>query len=108
MTVTIDESNLKTGLLGLVVALVEIIQELAERQAIRRMDGGNLSDAEIERLGDAFLQLDETILKIKEDNGLEDAVKTVRDGLDDLVDDLLEPFLDPELVESRGHLTDCR
>jgi transposase len=65
MTINIDEENLKEGLLGLVVALVEIIEEVLERQAIRRMEGGRLSDEEMERLGDALSELDEALEKIK-------------------------------------------
>ncbi len=56
MAINLDEDNLKDGLLGLVVALVEIIQELLERQALRRMESGCLSDAGIERLGEALYE----------------------------------------------------
>jgi len=95
MAVKIDEDNLKDGLLGLVVALVEIIQELLERQALRRMESGRLSDLEAERLGSALCELSEALEKIKADNGIEDAVETVRSGLDDIADDLVDRFLDP-------------
>ncbi len=89
MPINIDEGNLKQGLLGLVVALVEIIQEVLERQAIRRMEGGRLSDQEIERLGQALSDLKETLDNIKKDNDLDDAVKSVRDGLDQVADDMI-------------------
>lgn len=91
-----DEKNLKQGLLGLVVALVEIIQDLVERQAIRRIDGGRLDEDEIERLGKALIDLDEAIEKIKEDNDLEDVVDSVMGSLDDVADDLLNNFLNPK------------
>lgn len=96
MAINIDEENLKEGLLGLVVALVEIIEEVLERQAIRRMEGGRLSDEEMERLGDALCELDEALKKIKVDNGIEDAVKSVRDGLDDVAENIVDQFIDPE------------
>jgi hypothetical protein len=96
MTINIDEENLKEGLLGLVVALVEIIEEVLERQAIRRMEGGRLSDEEMERLGDALSELDEALEKIKVDNGIEDAVKSVRDGLDNVAENIVDQFIDPE------------
>ena len=96
MTINIDEENLKEGLLGLVVALVEIIEEVLERQAIRRMEGGRLSDLEMERLGDALSELDEALKKIKVDNGIEDAVKSVRDGLDNVAENIVDQFIDPE------------
>jgi Ser/Thr protein kinase RdoA (MazF antagonist) len=96
MAIHIDEENLKEGLLGLVVALVEIIEEVLERQAIRRMEGGRLSDEEMERLGDALAELDEALEKIKVDNGIEDAVKSVRDGLDNVAENIVDQFIDPE------------
>ena len=96
MTINIDEENLKEGLLGLLVALVEIIEEVLERQAIRRMEGGRLSDEEMERLGDALSELDEALEKIKVDNGIEDAVKSVRDGLDNVAENIVDQFIDPE------------
>ena len=96
MAIHIDEENLKEGLLGLVVALVEIIEEVLERQAIRRMEGGRLSDDEMERLGDALAELDEALEKIKVDNCIEDAVKSVRDGLDNVAENIIDQFIDPE------------
>lgn len=96
MAINIDEDNLKDGLLGLVVALVEIIEEVLERQAIRRMEGGRLSDEEMERLGDALCELDEALEKIKADNCIEDAVKSVREGLDKVAENIVDQFIDPE------------
>ena len=94
MPVKIDEGNLKQGLLGLVVALVEIIQEVLERQAIRRMEGGKLSDQEIERLGLALNDLKDALDNIKKDNDLDDAVESVRDGLDNITDDMIRNLID--------------
>lgn len=96
MALEVDEKNLKQGLLGLVVALVEIIQDLVERQAIRRIEGGRLDEDEIERLGKALIDLDEAIEKIKEDNDLEDVVNSVIGSLDDVAEDLLNNFLNPK------------
>ncbi|MDD4162279.1 MAG: gas vesicle protein K [Methanothrix sp.] len=96
MVINLDEKNLKNGLLGLVVALVEIVQELLERQAMRRIEGGSLSDAEVERLGQSLCELSESLEKIKTDNDIEDAVLSVRDGLDEAADELLEKFINPE------------
>ncbi|MHB8119119.1 MAG: gas vesicle protein K [Methanothrix sp.] len=96
MAINLDEGNLKEGLLGLVVALVEIIQELLERQALRRMESGSLSDCEIERLGEALSELTEALDKIKSDNNIEDAVQSVRSDLDLAAEDLIDKFLNPE------------
>ncbi|TRZ68908.1 MAG: gas vesicle protein K [Methanothrix sp.] len=96
MAIDVDEDNLKQGLLGLVVALVEIIQELLERQALRRIEGGRLNDEEIERLGESLYDLNVALDNIKRDNDLEDAVKSVRDGLDQVADDVIDKFVNPE------------
>ncbi|MFZ3166294.1 MAG: gas vesicle protein K [Candidatus Methanoperedens sp.] len=89
MSVNIDEGNIKQGLLGLVVALVEIIQEVLERQAVRRMEGGRLSDQEIERLGLALADLKVALENIKKDNDLNATVESVRGDLDKLTDDMI-------------------
>ncbi|HEY1563214.1 MAG TPA: gas vesicle protein GvpJ [Gaiellaceae bacterium] len=52
-----DESSLQRGLAQLVLLLVEILGELLERQAVRRMAAGSLDDADVEKLGAAFLAL---------------------------------------------------
>jgi len=102
MTISLDEGNLKEGLLGLVVALVEIIQELLERQALRRIEGGSLSDCEIERLGIALSELTEALDKIKADNNIIDAVQSVRDDLDLVAEDLIDKFLNPASWKDEG------
>ena len=56
----------------LVLILVELIRELLERQAIRRIEAGSLTDAEVERLGVTFMQLSEQVEMLKKEFGLED------------------------------------
>ena len=96
MVVDIDEKNLKHGVLGLVIALVEIIRDALNLQAIRRMDGGSLTEEEIERLGQALMDLDGAIEEIKQEQGIVESVKSVRDGLDEVVDDVLDRMINPE------------
>ena len=102
MAINLDEGNLKDGLLGLVVALVEIIQELLERQALRRMESGSLSDCEVERLGQALSELTEALDKIKSDNNIIDAVQSVRSDLDLAAEDLIDKFLNPASWNEEG------
>lgn len=45
----------------LVLALVEFLRKLMERQAIRRMEEDTLAEAEVERLGRALMRLEETV-----------------------------------------------
>lgn len=95
MPLKIDEKNLKKGVLGLVVALVEIITELLEKQALLRIEKDSLSDEEIERLGEALADLNEALEIIKADNNLEDTVESVRCGLDEVVDDVVDKLINP-------------
>ena len=96
MPLDIDEDNLKHGVLGLVIALVEIIRDALRIQAFRRMDGGSLTDEECERLGQALLDLDVAIDEIKEEQGITESVQAVRDGLDEIVDEVVDRMVNPE------------
>jgi len=96
MPIEIDEDNLKSGLLGLVVALVEVIQEVLEREALRRMESGRLKEEEIERLGNGLMELDIALKHIKEENGIEDLVSSVKSELDKLVEETIDVMTNPE------------
>jgi len=61
------------GLGGLVVAVLDILRELIERQVLRRMDAGSLTPDEIERLGQALLELERQFRELRaffDDGGL--------------------------------------
>ena len=95
MPIDIDEKNLKHGVLGLVVALVEIIKDALRLQAMRRMEGGSLTEEEIDRLGRALMDLDNAIEEMKKEQGITESVKSVRDGLDDIVDNVINKIINP-------------
>ena len=94
--IDIDGDNLKHGVLGLVIALVEIIRDALRIQAFKRMEGGSLKEDEVERLGEALMDLDTAIEQIKEEQGVGQSVQSVRDGLDNIVDDVLDKMINPE------------
>ncbi|MEN4007037.1 MAG: gas vesicle protein GvpK [Methanobacterium sp.] len=102
MAIDIDEDNLKHGVLGLVLVLVEVIRDALKLQALKRMEGGNLTEEEVERLGEALMDLDMAIEQIKEEQGVTESVKAVRDGLDDIVDDVLDKMINPERWEKEA------
>jgi len=99
MVIKIDENNLKQGVLGLVVALVEVIRDALRIQAIKRIESGILTDEECERLGKAMMDLDIALEGIKEEQGIIESVQSVRDGLDTLVDDVIDKIVNPERWE---------
>ncbi len=55
----LDPDKVERGLAQLVLTVIELLRQLMERQALRRVEHGTLTDAEIERLGLAFMRLDE-------------------------------------------------
>ncbi|GHG94840.1 gas vesicle protein K [Comamonas sp. JC664] len=68
----LDEENVQAGLVQLVLAVVELIRQLLERQALRRIDAGSLSEEQIERLGVTFLRLQEQMDVLKKQFDLTD------------------------------------
>jgi hypothetical protein len=63
--------EIENGLARLVLSIIELVRRLLERQALRRMEHGNLSDEEIERLGLALMKLEEKMEELKRTFGLE-------------------------------------
>ncbi len=59
----LDQEKKKNGLAQLVLTVVKLLHELLEKQAIRRIDGGGLTDEEIERLGFTLMRQSEEIAK---------------------------------------------
>jgi len=59
-----DPEDVRRSVLKLVLTLVELIRQLLERQAIRRMEGGTLSDEETESVGLALMKLQDTITEL--------------------------------------------
>ena len=98
--IDINENNLKSGVLGLVLALVEIIRDTLKLQAVRRMEGKSLTDDEVERLGRSLKELDVAIDHIKEEQGVGEAVQSVRDGLDNIVNDCIDKIANPKRWEN--------
>ncbi len=68
--INIDAQQVRNGLAQLVLALIKLLHELMERQAIARMDTGQLSEDEIERLGSTLMKQNEEIDRLREAFGL--------------------------------------
>ncbi|MGH2490052.1 MAG: gas vesicle protein K [Candidatus Limnocylindria bacterium] len=69
--VDLAPEDIERGLAGLVLTLVEFLRQVLERQAIRRMEGGTLTDDEVERVGVALMRLEQKIGEIAEQFGLD-------------------------------------
>lgn len=70
--INIDAASVEQGLAKLVLTLIEFIRRLLEKQAVRRMEGGDLSPEQIEELGLALMRLEAKLQELKTQFGLTD------------------------------------
>jgi len=70
--ISADSDIVENGLAKLVLSIIELVRRLLEKQALRRMDAGNLTDEEIERVGSALMKLEEKMAELKQIFGLSD------------------------------------
>ncbi len=66
----LDPDSVGQGLGRLVLTLVELIRQLMERQALRRVEAGDLSDEKVEQLGLGLMRLEEAMTELREHFGL--------------------------------------
>jgi len=67
-----NPKNVEKGLAKLVLTLIELIRKLMEKQAMRRVEAGSLTDEEIERVGETLEKLENKMKELKEIFGLKD------------------------------------
>jgi hypothetical protein len=66
----VDQAGVERGLASLVLTIVELLRQLMERQALRRIDQGDLTAEQIERVGVTLMALDEQMVELREHFGL--------------------------------------
>ena len=67
-----NPENVEKGLAKLVLTLIELIRKLLEKQAMRRVEAGSLSEEEIERVGETLMKLENKMKELKQIFGLKD------------------------------------
>jgi len=67
-----NPENVEKGLAKLVLTLIELIRKLLEKQAMRRVEAGSLSEGEIERVGETLMKLENKMKELKQIFGLKD------------------------------------
>ncbi len=65
-----DPESIERDLVALVLTVIELLRQLMERQALRRVDEGDLSDEQVEGLGLGLMHLDEAMTEIRDRYGL--------------------------------------
>jgi hypothetical protein len=61
-----DPDTVEQGLAQLVLTIVELLRQLMERQALRRIDAGGLTADQVERMGTTFMELDKRMTELRE------------------------------------------
>jgi len=92
------------GVAALIVAVVEILDEALEQEAVRRMESGSLSDEEIERLGTQLQSIEQELEGIKQREGIEEGVEEIKRDLDEVVREGVTRVSDYETAESNSRL----
>jgi len=64
--INLDPDQVERGLVQLVLSVIELIRQLMEKQALRRIEGGSLSSPQIEQLGTTLMRLEEKMSELKE------------------------------------------
>jgi Gas vesicle protein K len=65
-----DPESVEKGLVTLVLTLVELLRQLMERQALRRVEQGSLTDEQTEKIGSTLMALDARMTELREHFGL--------------------------------------
>ena len=102
--VNLDGENLQKGLAKLVLVIIELLRQVLEKQAKRRISSGTLTKAEVERLGIAFMQIKQTITDISDQFGFSPQELDVR--LNQANNKLSGTSSQATLVEVVDHLLD--
>ena len=63
--INLEPEKVERGLTRLVLSLVELIRQLMEKQALRRIEGGSLSAEQVERLGTTLMRLEQQMEELK-------------------------------------------
>ena len=66
-----DPESVEKGLVSLVLTIVELLRQLMERQALRRVDQGTLTDDQIEKIGWTLMSLEGKMAELRDHFGLE-------------------------------------
>jgi hypothetical protein len=62
----VETDSVERGLAALVLTIIELVRQLMERQALRRVDLGDLTDEQVERIGQTLMALDEHMVTLRE------------------------------------------
>jgi hypothetical protein len=65
-----DADSVEKDLFRLVLTIIELVRQLMEKQALRRVEQGDLSEEQVEALGTGLMRLEEAMTELREKHGL--------------------------------------
>jgi CII-binding regulator of phage lambda lysogenization HflD len=65
-----DPESIQRDLMRLVLTIIELVRQLMEKQALRRVDAGDLTDDQVEALGTGLMHLENAMRELREQHGL--------------------------------------
>lgn len=68
--IEIDPESVERGLVGLVLTIVELLRQFMERQALRRVEQGSLTDEQVENVGRTLMALEDRMAELRDHFGL--------------------------------------
>lgn len=68
--IEVDRDGVEKGLASLVLTIIELLRQLMERQALRRVEQGDLTDEQVDRIGTTLMALEEQMDRLREHFGL--------------------------------------
>jgi hypothetical protein len=68
----LEPGKIERGVLTLVLSLVELLRQVMEKQAMRRIDAGSLTADEVDRLGRSLMELESTLRQLQAQFGIDD------------------------------------
>jgi len=70
--IALDPEKVERGLVQLVLSVIELLRQLLEKQALRRIAGGDLNSHQVEKLGTTLMRLEQEMAGLKEHFELDD------------------------------------
>ncbi len=70
--VNLDPARVEQGLVQLVLSVIELLRQLMEKQALRRIEGGSLDSVQVEQLGTTLMRLEEQMGVLKKHFQIDD------------------------------------